>query len=74
MPSGSICRSAVGACDQNDFCDGSSSTCPDTKLPSGTVCRSASGVCVPLTAKALPPLALTVPAELVPSPQRMVAL
>lgn len=43
-PTSTRCRTASGACDVEDFCDGSGS-CPDKKKAAGTLCRAASDVC-----------------------------
>jgi hypothetical protein len=43
-PSGTVCRADKGACDEAEFCSGT--TCPaDTFTQAGTVCRPASGQC-----------------------------
>lgn len=43
---GMVCRSALGACDIAEMCDGMSSVCPmDAKVNAGQVCRSAKGLC-----------------------------
>ncbi|MFM7142225.1 MAG: hypothetical protein ACKO2K_09980, partial [Alphaproteobacteria bacterium] len=43
-PTSTRCRTASGACDVEDFCNGSGS-CPDKKKAAGTQCRAASGAC-----------------------------
>lgn len=43
-PTSTRCRTASGACDVDDFCNGSGS-CPDLKKAAGTVCRVADGTC-----------------------------
>lgn len=46
LPSTTVCRGAVGACDATEFCTGSSGTCPaDGRKSNSTVCRPAAGAC-----------------------------
>jgi choice-of-anchor A domain-containing protein len=41
-----LCRTASGSCDNNEYCTGSSATCPaDTYQSYSTLCRPASGPC-----------------------------
>src|SRR5881398_2595997 len=43
---GAVCRASAGACDQQETCSGSSTTCPaDAKVAAATVCRPTAGVC-----------------------------
>ena len=45
-PYGTLCRAANGACDQAEYCTGSSTVCPaDTYAPSSFVCRRAADLC-----------------------------
>ena len=43
--SGTICRSAAGACDAQETCNGTSLTCPPDGFATGTPCRNATGLC-----------------------------
>jgi len=46
VASGTVCRSAEGACDTTESCTGASSICPaDVILASGTICRASAGSC-----------------------------
>src|SRR5438874_3357119 len=46
IPAGTVCRSAAGACDVDEMCDGASADCPaDAFAASTTVCRSSAGAC-----------------------------
>lgn len=46
LPSGTVCRSAMGVCDVAETCTGVEGTCPtDIKVAAGTECRAAEGVC-----------------------------
>ena len=46
QPNGTTCRSAAGACDLVELCDGQSALCPpDAYADAGTTCRSAAGPC-----------------------------
>ncbi|TMB40671.1 MAG: hypothetical protein E6J55_20745 [Deltaproteobacteria bacterium] len=43
---GALCRASAGACDPDETCTGTSTTCPaDAKTPAGTVCRPGAGPC-----------------------------
>ena len=43
---GALCRGSGGACDPQETCTGTSTTCPaDAKTPAGTVCRPPAGPC-----------------------------
>ncbi len=47
-PNGTVCRASSGVCDIEEFCDGSSASCPiDVFQPTGTVCSCSvgEGVC-----------------------------
>jgi|GEM_PF-2682793 len=45
-PAASVCRSAAGACDVAETCDGTSPTCPvDGLALAATVCRAKNGAC-----------------------------
>jgi fibronectin type 3 domain-containing protein len=46
VPTGTVCRPAVGLCDVAEVCDGINATCPADKFALGdTVCREAVGDC-----------------------------
>jgi len=46
VPSTKICRASVAECDQNEFCTGSSSTCPpDSFHPNTLPCEETVGFC-----------------------------
>ncbi len=46
LPSGTVCRSAMGVCDVAETCTGVEGTCPtDIKVAAGTECRAAEDVC-----------------------------
>ena len=48
LSAGTLCRAAVGVCDENEYCDGESTSCPsDALVPSGTICRASTGPCDP---------------------------
>ncbi|MFO0580011.1 MAG: MYXO-CTERM sorting domain-containing protein [Polyangia bacterium] len=43
-----VCRTATGACDKAETCDGTNLACPaDALVPGGTRCRASSGPCDP---------------------------
>lgn len=45
-PSTSMCRDAVGECDQAEVCDGVALECPaDARKPQNTTCRDLAGTC-----------------------------
>lgn len=44
--SSTICRASEGVCDVEEYCTGSSDSCPSNDfLPPGTVCRESAGIC-----------------------------
>ncbi len=46
--SATLCRASAGVCDIDDYCTGTSTTCPaDAKQPSTYVCRTSAGECDP---------------------------
>jgi hypothetical protein len=40
-----LCKAKAGACDLDDFCDGSAKACPVRVLQAGIACRSANTSC-----------------------------
>jgi hypothetical protein len=45
-PVGTVCRTAVGACDVPETCDGIAGECPDDKVaPTSVICRPAASIC-----------------------------
>jgi hypothetical protein len=44
-PNGAVCRVAAGECDQDDTCNGTTTTCTDVKKANGTGCTPDSNDC-----------------------------
>lgn len=45
VPANTQCRAQSGECDATDFCDGTSTTCADSKQPNGTACTDDGLIC-----------------------------
>jgi MYXO-CTERM domain-containing protein len=46
-PANTLCRGVNGACDQQEVCDGSHTTCPGDSFKTSGVCRGSTGFCDP---------------------------